>query len=109
MPAFRHLSACLDLANQLLPALVVQPDISADPRYRYMFSVEAVNELVKAGKPFRDAYREVGLAIEAGEDFARFQHQSAEALHHTHEGSLGNLCLEEIRAKLERAYGDLRF
>lgn len=114
MPAFRHLTDCLDLATRLLPELLVQPDIAADPRYRYMFSVEAVNALVKKGMPFREAYREVGRAIDAGEDAwqisgvddRRGENQGLkDSLGHTHEGSLGNLCNAEIAEKLERAYG----
>lgn len=109
MPAFRHMSDCLDLCNRLLPELLVQSGPTQEARYRYMFSVEAVNVLVKKGIPFREAYREVGLAIEAGDEqwlsaaFGEVPTRS-EDLGHTHEGSLGNLCTAEIAAKLERAY-----
>jgi len=107
MPAFGRLSDCLDMALQMLPELVITENITADPKYQYMFSVEAVNQLVKEGIPFRDAYRQVGLAIEAGEPFGQLatnQRMDAAMLHHTHEGSLGNLCNEEIADKLARAF-----
>lgn len=112
MPAFSKLSDCLDMALRMLPELVVPQDITADPMYQYMFSVEAVNQLVKEGVPFRDAYRQVGLDIEAGRPFGQFapgQHTDAATLHHTHEGSLGNLCNAEISEKLERAFARFEF
>lgn len=67
-----------------------------DPKYKYAFSVEEVNRRAQAGTPFRDAYRQVGMEIEAGQfDFNG-------ELHHTHEGSIGNLCNDKIREKMDR-------
>jgi argininosuccinate lyase len=76
----------------------VKSGILQDDKYRYLFSVEAVNEKVKQGLPFREAYRQVGEAIDAGTfgfDFSR-------PLHHTHEGSIGNLCTEDIRLEMRK-------
>ena len=112
MPAFSRLSDCLDMAMEMLPELLIPKNITADPRYQYMFSVEAVNQLVKEGIPFRDAYRQVGLEIEAGRPFGQFsadQQTDAAHLKHTHEGSLGNLCNAEITEKLERAFARFGF
>ncbi|MCB0297257.1 MAG: argininosuccinate lyase, partial [Calditrichaeota bacterium] len=68
----------------------------ADEKYRYLFSVDAVNQLVMEGRSFRDAYREVGETIERGE------FTPPPGLEHTHEGSIGNLCNGEIREEFER-------
>ena len=68
-----------------------------DPKYKYAFSVEEVNRRTLAGTPFRDAYRQVGMEIEQGQ----FEFDGSQ-LHHTHEGSIGNLCNEQIKAKMDR-------
>lgn len=80
----------------MLSNISVNPDILSDPKYQYLFSVEKVNELVNQGIPFRDAYKEVGESIEAG----NFKFDIGKGLHHTHEGSIGNLCNEEIRKEM---------
>ncbi|PHI18477.1 argininosuccinate lyase [Lewinellaceae bacterium SD302] len=95
-PALANLKNCLRLTERSLQELRVSPDILADEKYRYLYTVEAVNERVLAGTPFREAYQQVGAQIEAG----KFTYDGE--LHHTHEGSIGNLCLEEIRGKFER-------
>jgi len=69
-----------------------------DEKYRYIFSVEAVNELVNQGISFRDAYKQVGNLIDEG----KFKYDASKALHHTHEGSIGNLCNDEIREQMEK-------
>lgn len=97
-PAIGELKNCLLVLSEALKVIEVKEGILLDPRYRYIFSVEAVNELVKSGMSFRDAYREVGNRIEAG----TYQPDPSEPLHHTHEGSLGNLCLEEIRSEMQK-------
>lgn len=91
-PALTSIKECLSMAKYMLEHVEVKQEIVADEKYRYMFSVEAVNALAASGTPFRDAYRAVGLAIEAG-DFA-FDH--TQGLNHTHQGSLGNLCLDRV-------------
>ena len=96
-PGIESLRACLDILMLALPQAEVNNRILEDERYRYIFSVEAVNELVKKGVPFRDAYRQVGKAIAEG----HFQYSGFTAAHHTHEGSIGNLCNDKIRQEWE--------
>lgn len=98
LPAFKELSDCLFMAETVLKEMKLNPDILDDKRYRYLFTVEDVNDMVAAGIPFREAYRAIGMKVQAG-DYVSDTHRK---LHHTHEGSLGNLCLEEIRAKFNR-------
>jgi argininosuccinate lyase len=69
-----------------------------EEKYKYIYSVEAVNQKVLDGMPFRDAYQAVG------QDIANGEFEIPEALNHTHEGSLGNLCNEEIREKWEKVW-----
>ena len=90
LPAFDELKDCLRMATHMLRELKVNEHILDDERYALMFSVEAVNRRVLAGVPFRDAYKQVGLEIEAGE----FKPDKQVA--HTHEGSIGNLCNDRI-------------
>ncbi|MBK8426234.1 MAG: argininosuccinate lyase [Lewinellaceae bacterium] len=103
-PAFTELQNCFAMMIHALGFIEVKADILKDEKYRYLFSVEAVNEKVKQGLPFREAYRQVGEAIEAG----TFQFDASRGLEHTHEGSLGNLCTEEIRAEMEKVLGRRR-
>lgn len=102
-PAFDDLLACLDMALLMFGNMTVHTGILDDERYKYAFSVEAVNELVQQGIPFRDAYREVGMAIEEG----RFE--VPQRLHHTHLGSMGNLGTERIRAAFAQVYDSFGF
>ena len=90
LPAFDELKDCLRMATHMLRELKVNEHILDDERYALMFSVEAVNRRVLAGVPFRDAYKQVGLEIEAG----AFKPDKQVA--HTHEGSIGNLCNDRI-------------
>jgi argininosuccinate lyase len=90
-PAFQEMKECLAMAEFMLSEIRVEKNLLADPKYRYLFSVEAVNKLVGEGVPFRDAYQQVGASIEAG-TFAA----PTGRLAHTHEGSIGNLCTSEI-------------
>lgn len=83
------------MVDQMMSHITVNEHILDDKRYDPIFSVEEVNRLTLAGTPFRDAYKQVGLRIEAG-DFTPDKN-----LHHTHEGSIGNLCNEQI-ASLEK-------
>ncbi|MEJ7911777.1 MAG: argininosuccinate lyase, partial [Chitinophagaceae bacterium] len=90
-PAFEELKACIQLMIVMLTQIEVKENILADEKYKYLFSVEAVNSLVNNGLPFRDAYRQVGNDIDNGT--FRYEYTN---LHHTHEGSIGNLCNEAI-------------
>src|SRR6478672_3211917 len=91
-PAFEELKACLQLTVLMLSNIEIKNNILDDPKYKYLFSVEAVNELVNQGIPFREAYQQIGNQIEAG----TFSFDTTKALHHTHEGSIGNLNNAEI-------------
>lgn len=92
-PAIADLRSCLQMAHYMLENISVRTDILNDPKYDYLFSVEVVNNLVLNGMPFREAYKKVGLDIEAG------NFKAPHTVHHTHEGSIGNLCNDHI-AKL---------
>ena len=96
-PALQDLKQCFSILQEALPHLEVRPNLLQDPTYQYLFSVEAVNELVKAGSSFRDAYREVGNQIEAGQ----FHWDTQKSLDHQHLGSIGNLGTEHIRAAMQ--------
>ncbi len=100
-PAMQELNMCIRLMCVMLEGLQVKSGILNDEKYKYLFSVEAVNELVNQGISFRDAYREVGNRIEKGE----FSFDPSMKLHHTHEGSIGNLCNEEIRSEMQKVLG----
>jgi argininosuccinate lyase len=91
-PAIEELKACLQMTRLMLSNMEVKDNILDDEKYRYLFSVEAVNELVNKGIPFREAYKQVGNQIEKGE----FNFDYKKQLHHVHEGSIGNLCNDEI-------------
>ena len=90
LPSFDELEECLDMVDLMISQIAVNEHILDDKRYDYMFSVEEVNRRVQTGTPFRDAYKQVGLEIEAGK-FSPDKH-----IHHTHEGSIGNLCNDRI-------------
>jgi argininosuccinate lyase len=94
-PAFKTLRDCIEKAGLLLSNIEIKKDILADEKYKYLFSVEEVNKLVNTGMPFRDAYKKVGLDIEAG----NFKYDTS--VHHTHEGSIGNLCTKEIKKQMQ--------
>ncbi len=94
-PALDEMDEVLSTLAFILPYLRVNEHILDDARYNYLFTVEDVNRLVLSGKPFREAYREVGMQVQRGE------YQPNKTVHHTHEGSIGNLCNAEIRAKMQ--------
>jgi argininosuccinate lyase len=89
VPAFKILRDCLEMMTLMISAVQVKENILQDEKYKFLFSVEEVNKLVLRGTPFRDAYVKVGKEIEAG----TFNYSSE--IHHTHEGSIGNLCNNE--------------
>ena len=95
LPAFDELLDCLRMTAYIINRIEVNDHILDDPRYDPMFSVEEVNRLAAEGMPFRDAYKKVGLDIEAG----RFT--PVKDIHHTHEGSIGNLCNDRIQALMD--------
>ena len=113
LPAFDELKDCLQMAAYIINKMKVNEHILDNSIYDPMFSVEEVNRLAKEGMPFRDAYKKVGLDIEAG------NFTPNKDIHHTHEGSIGNLCNDKIQAlmddviagfkfdKMEKAIGDL--
>jgi argininosuccinate lyase len=90
LPAFDELKDCLQMAAYIINKIEVREDILDNPMYDPMFSVETVNKLASEGLPFRDAYKQVGLEIEAG------TFRPDKNIHHTHEGSIGNLCNDRI-------------
>jgi argininosuccinate lyase len=94
-PAFADLKNCLQMATFMLQNISVNTDILNDPKYSYLFSVEEVNRLVLSGVPFRDAYKQVGFAIEKGE------FNPDKQVKHTHEGSIGNLNNKEIADRMD--------
>ncbi|MBL7739635.1 MAG: argininosuccinate lyase [Chitinophagaceae bacterium] len=95
-PAFQTLKDCIGMTELMLSNIEVRKDILADEKYKYLFSVEEVNKLVLQGMPFRDAYKKVGMDIEAG----AFNYDTN--IHHTHEGSIGNLCNDEIKKQMQK-------
>ena len=100
-PAFTQLRNCIEMASLMIQHMEVKKDLLEDPRYQYLFSVEEVNKLVLSGMPFRDAYKQIGLAIEAG----NFTYSTQ--MKHTHEGSLGNLCTTQIAATMEKVVASM--
>lgn len=94
-PAFSQLKNCIEMAFLMIENMEVKKGLLEDPKYQFLFSVEEVNKLVNEGMPFRDAYKKVGLAIEAG-NFTYTTH-----IRHSHEGSIGNLCTTEIAAQMK--------
>jgi argininosuccinate lyase len=103
LPAFQELQDCIHLAGFAIDHITVRENLLDDERYKYVFSVEDVNKLVQQGVPFRDAYKQVGGAIHAG------TYEPERILNHTHEGSIGNLCLDEISARMERVVSTFDF
>ena len=103
LPTFDELKDILRMVTLMMEHITVNEHILDDPRYDLMFSVEEVNRLASEGMPFRDAYKKVGLDIEAG----RFT--PVKEVHHTHEGSIGNLCTTEIRALMDRVLEGFNF
>jgi argininosuccinate lyase len=97
-PAIEELKACFQMARLMLSHIEIKDHILEDPKYKYLFSVEAVNELVNKGVPFREAYQRVGNDIEKGD----FNFDLSNGLHHTHEGSIGNLATPGIKNQMEK-------
>jgi len=102
-PAFTDIKQCLDMAAFMLKHIEVKADILNDPKYAYLFSVDEVNKLVLQGVPFRDAYKQVGLAIEQG------NFNPEKAVNHTHEGSIGNLGNDKIAEAMDTLLKSFNF
>ena len=94
-PATTEIKRTLSMCDFMLAHLKVNAGILDDPKYDYLFTVEDVNRLVLEGVPFREAYKQVGMAVQRG------QYRPTREVRHTHEGSIGNLCTSEIRRKME--------
>lgn len=103
LPAFDELKDCLQMAAYIINKMEVNEHILDNPMYDPMFSVEEVNRLAANGTPFRDAYKQVGLEIEAG------TFKANKDIHHTHEGSIGNLCNDRIAALMDQTLSDFHF
>jgi len=95
-PTFRSLNECLEMTGFMLQSIRIKEDILKDEKYAYLFSVDAVNEEVLKGLPFREAYQKIGLAIEKGE------FKALGSVKHIHEGSIGNLCNEQITSAFKQ-------
>ena len=103
LPAFGELKDCLQMAAYIINKIEVNEHILDNPIYDPMFSVEEVNRLAANGMPFRDAYKKVGLDIEAG------NFKASHDIHHTHEGSIGNLCNDKIQALMQQTLDGFNF
>ncbi len=98
VPAIQDLRACIEILTFSLKEVRVNENILDDPKYDYLFSVDTLNELVLSGIPFRDAYKKMGKEINEG------TFSPKRDIKHTHEGSLGNLCLNDIREKMKKLF-----
>ena len=103
LPAFDELKDCLRMVTHMMREVKVNEHILDDDKYSLLFSVEEVNRRVLAGMPFRDAYKQVGLDIEAGKFIP------SKSVNHTHEGSIGNLCNQSITAMMRSVIGSFSF
>ncbi|QZT38823.1 argininosuccinate lyase [Halosquirtibacter xylanolyticus] len=103
LPAIDDLQECIHIAQYAIDNLKIKDHIIEDPKYRLVFSVEEVNKRVLDGVPFRDAYKQVGQEIEAG------QFETDLQVHHTHEGSIGNLCLAQVKLKMQHMIDQFNF
>lgn len=102
-PAFASLKECLDILDLMLKNIQINPNILEDPKYDYLFSVEVVNNQVLEGIPFREAYKNIGLAIESG------AYQPSKEVNHTHEGSIGNLMNGAIAEQFKKVVDQFDF
>ncbi len=101
-PATEELRSSLVMCDFMLQQIRVKDSILDDEKYNYLFTVEDVNRLAMEGVPFREAYKEVGMQVQRGE------YKPTKSVNHTHEGSIGNLCTEQIAAKMKRVYARIQ-
>jgi argininosuccinate lyase len=102
-PAIESLNECLIMCNHMLKDIIIKNNIIDDTKYDYLFSVEVVNNEVLKGIPFREAYKNIGMSIEKG-TFTPIRE-----VKHTHEGSIGNLCNEQIKDQFTKVYSSFNF
>ena len=102
-PAIISLKECLSMADYMLGHIMVNEKILDDPKYDYIFSVEVVNRMALDGVPFREAYRKVGIDIENGD------YKPERTVNHTHKGSIGNLCLDQINRMMDENLSKFNF
>lgn len=95
-PATTTICTCLDMCDFMLQHIIIKENILDDERYNYLFTVEDVNRLTVSGVPFREAYKQVGMQVQRGE------YVPTREVHHTHEGSIGNLCNDKIAEKMHK-------
>ena len=103
LPTIEEMKNCLQVTDFMVNQLIIKEDVMKDPMYDYLFSVEMVNEEVLNGVPFREAYKKIGAQIASGD------YQPKRNISHTHEGSIGNLCHDEIEEKMQKALGNFGF
>lgn len=96
LPCFDELKSCLQMTNLMLENIIIKDKILEDDKYKLLFTVESVNDLVNKGMPFRDAYIKVGNEVENG------SYKKPKKINHTHEGSIGNLCNQEIKNNMKK-------
>lgn len=101
-PATTEMCSCLDMCDFMLQHIRINKDVASDRKYDYMFTVEDVNRLTLSGVPFREAYRRIGMQVQHGE------YKPTREVHHTHEGSIGNLCNDRIAEKMRRIAASLK-
>lgn len=104
-PAINELRLCIEAMKLMLASISVRENILQDEKYKYLFSVEAVNELVNKGIPFRDAYAQIGNQINKGE----FNYDTTKTLKHTHEGSISNLCNDKIKDEMREVASKIKY
>lgn len=102
-PAIQDIKDCLFMCDFMLQKVVINDELIQKDKYKYLFSVEETNKLVLQGVPFRDAYKQIGLAIEKDE------FEPSRTVSHTHQGSIGNLCTDEIKAMKESIHNSFNF
>lgn len=103
MPAFDKMIACLEMTRIMLSEVKINKEVLKDERYKYMFTVEEVNQMVLDGVPFRDAYKKIGEIVEKGD----FKYEGK--VNHVHEGSIGNLCNNKIVGKMNDVFIGFNF
>ena len=101
-PAIEEIKSCLTMCDMMLQHIRINQDILSDPKYDYLFTVEDVNRLALQGVPFREAYRQVGIQVQ------NHTYKPTREVHHTHEGSIGNLCNDRIREKMEQVIQEFK-
>jgi len=102
-PAFSTIKECLYMAEFMYDQIIIKENILEDEKYDYLFSVEVVNKMVLSGTPFRDAYKKIG------EDIANGTYNPSKEVNHSHEGSIGNLCLDKLSLNLQQVTDDFKF